>query len=391
MKIFKPSKILIFTIICGNFYFDNPVLANSEPYIRVLLNSNTQLRIRADKTNELIVRNLYSTTKRLTGLNFLIENGQFKFKNDFSSEWNILDNDRKIRISTFGKRGIWLGQRRYFGDLFLFIDNNKINVVNKIKIEKYLSSVVGSEMPHSWHMEALKAQAIASRTYALNQKKNYNYDIDATTNNQVYLGAESITKRTSQAVRNTRSLVLTYKNKLINAVFHSSSGGYTEPSENVWKNKFPYLVSVKDYDKINPKFKWKIIYELKYIDKLFPEIENLKSIQITKISKTGRVQKIKLIGNNKNYISSGKEIRSRLNLKSNLFRIKLINYGLKSDNINSNDSKSFVITGLGAGHGVGMSQWGAYGMAIKGFNSKQILYHFYRGTKIKPFKEFYKL
>ena len=96
-------------------------------------------------------------------------------------------------------------------------------------------------MPAKWPLEALKAQAIASRTYALKQKGNPLYDIDSTQSNQVYNGLESKTYKTSRAVRSTRSLVLTYKNKLISALFHSSSGGMTENSQDVWKNEYPYL------------------------------------------------------------------------------------------------------------------------------------------------------
>ena len=108
-------------------------------------------------------------------------------------------------------------------------------------------------MPTKWPIEALKAQAIASRTYALKQKGNIIFDIDSTQKDQVYNGLESSTYRTSKAVRGTRSLVITHKNKLINALFHSSSGGITENSEDVWKNKYQYLSSVKDFDQNNPK------------------------------------------------------------------------------------------------------------------------------------------
>ena len=149
-----------------------------------------------------------------------------------------------------------MGQKRYPGKLNLIVLDSEILVINILGIEKYLSSVVGSEMPTKWPFEALKAQAIASRTYALKQKGNYFYDIDSTQKNQVYNGLESRTFKTIRAVRSTRSLVLIHKNKLINALFHSSSGGMTENSQDVWKNKYPYLVSVKDFDKNNPKLIW---------------------------------------------------------------------------------------------------------------------------------------
>ena len=139
-----------------------------------------------------------------------------------------LKNKAKIEVKSSDRRGIWVGQKRYSGKLNLYILDSEILVINVLGIEKYLSSVVGSEMPAKWPLEALKAQAIASRTYAFKQKGNSIYDIDSTNMNQVYSGLEARTYKTIRAVKSTRSLVLTYKNKLINALFHSSSGGMTE-------------------------------------------------------------------------------------------------------------------------------------------------------------------
>ena len=99
-----------------------------------------------------------------------------------------LKNEEKFVVRSSDRRGIWVGQKRYAGKLNIFIRDNDILVVNVLGIEKYLSSVVGSEMPAKWPLEALKAQAIASRTYALKQKGNSLYDIDSTNKNQVYIG-----------------------------------------------------------------------------------------------------------------------------------------------------------------------------------------------------------
>ena len=135
-----------------------------------------------------------------------------------------LESNQQFQIRSSDGRGIWVGQKRFSGKLNLFVLDTEILVVNVLEIEKYLSSVVGSEMPAKWPIEALKAQAIASRTYALKQKGNNLFDIDSTQKNQVYNGLESRTYKTIRAVKSTRSLVLTYKNKLINSLFHSSSG-----------------------------------------------------------------------------------------------------------------------------------------------------------------------
>ena len=179
-------------------------------------------------------------------------------------------------------------------------------------------------MPSKWPIEALKAQAIASRTYALKQKGNSIFDIDSTNRNQVYNGLESKTYQTSKAVRSTKSLVLIYKNKLINALFHSSSAGMTENSQDVWKNEFPYLSSVKDFDKKNPKLQWEKRFSNEQLQKLFPRIGGIKQIEILNITNTGRVKNVKIQGNYGVDQISGVDLRKRMNLKSTLVRFKLI-------------------------------------------------------------------
>jgi len=259
-------------------------------------------------------------------------------------------------------------------------------VVNVLGIEKYLSSVVGSEMPTKWPIEALKAQAIASRTYALKQKGNILFDIDSTQKNQVYNGLESRTYKTIRAVKSTRSMVLTYKNKLINALFHSSSGGMTENSQDVWKNKYPYLSSVKDFDNKNPKFKWKKIFSNNELTNLFPKIGGLKNIEILDITSTGRLKNVKLIGDYGSVQMSGVDLRKRLGLNSNFVRFKFFE---EVSNTKFPIKKGLIVFGQGSGHGVGMSQWGAKYMANKGEKAKAILKHFYKGVEIKPFKKYF--
>jgi stage II sporulation protein D len=303
-------------------------------------------------------------------------------------------------------------------------------------------------------LEALKAQAIASRTYALKQKGNPLYDIDSTNKNQVYTGLEARTYKTARAVNSTRSLVLTYKNKLINSLFHSSSAGMTENSQDVWTNKYPYLTSVKDFDKNNPKLKWNKKFSKSQLQKIFPRIGGINQIEILNITSTGRVKNVRIHGEFGTDQISGVDIRKRMNLKSTLVRFKFIDdnetnssnksikllknslekeplthtvqrgdtlmfiadqYDVSVDAIvalnNIKDSsfinigqrllvprnsldlstseKILVVSGYGSGHGVGMSQWGAKYMANKGEKAKDILKHFYKGVKIKPFKKYF--
>ena len=241
-----------------------------------------------------------------------------------------------------------------------------------------------------------------------------------------------------------------YKNKLINALFHSSSAGMTENSQDVWKNKFPYLSSVKDFDKNNPKLKWQKRFSSEELQKLFPSIGGIKQIEILSITNTGRVKNVKIQGDYGSAQFSGLDIRKKMNLKSTLVRFKLIKeddkpnttsttvledkpitYLVKAGdnlsdiayrynvslyelvtsnsikdpaliNINqilliprnqvknvSSSDKTLVVSGYGSGHGVGMSQWGAKYMASKGAKAEEILKHFYKGVKIKPFKRYF--
>ncbi len=132
-----------------------------------------------------------------------------------------------------------------------------MQAINRLGVESYLPSVVGAEMPHQWPAEALRVQSVAARTYALRQlRPGADYDLDSTQRSQVYLGLESETPSTRSAVASTRAQVLTHGSRLIEAVFHSSSGGRTENSGEIWRNQLPYLKSVPDFDQISPVYRW---------------------------------------------------------------------------------------------------------------------------------------
>ena len=451
-KFIKISHNLFFIIFLNFCIFQlRPLRASKIPTIKVLILKDNKIRIRADRSIPFTVEGQRFLNKKFKGLTLKIEkNRKIMFFDKNKQKIYDLKNKDKFLVKTSDSRGIWVGQKRYAGKLNIFIGDNNISVVNIIGVENYLSSVVGSEMPTKWPMEALEAQAIASRTYALKQKGNSVFDIDSTNKNQVYNGLESRTFKTKKAVRATRSLVLVYKNKLINALFHSSSAGMTENSQDVWKNKFPYLSSVKDFDKNNPKLKWQKRFSSEELQKLFPRIGGIKQIEILSITNTGRVKNVKIQGDYGSAQFSGLDIRKKMNLKSTLVRFKLIKeddkpnttsttvledkpitYLVKAGdnlsdiayrynvslyelvtsnsikdpaliNINqilliprnqvknvSSSDKTLVVSGYGSGHGVGMSQWGAKYMASKGAKAEEILKHFYKGVKIKPFKRYF--
>ena len=393
-KVTKNShKFCLIWIIIFCVFQNYSVSAAREPLIRVLISKSRNLRIRSDESIPLIIKGQKFSNKKIKGLTVKKENNRTSLFFDKNKQ-KIYDLKNKVKlvVKSSDGRGIWVGQKRYSGILNLLVLDSEILVINILGIEKYLSSVVGSEMPAKWPLEALKAQAIASRTYALKQKGNPIYDIDSTQKNQVYNGLESRTYKTARAVRSTRSLVLTYKNKLINALFHSSSGGMTENSQDVWKNEYPYLSSVRDFDRNNPKLQWKKKFSSGELQKLFPEIGGIKKIEILNITNTGRVKNVKIFGKYGSDQISGVDIRKRMNLKSTFMRFKFIEdkkYISDNDNSNIPIEKTLIVFGQGSGHGVGMSQWGARYMASKGQKAERILKHFYKGVGIKPFSKNY--
>ena len=327
--IFKLIKIsyqfCLISIIFSGVLNNHSVIASREPLIRVLISKNKNLRIRSDSSIPLLINGKNFSNKKIKGLTLKKDRNKTVIFFDKNKE-KIFDlkNNAKILVKSSDWRGIWVGQKRYSGIIKLLILDSEILVINILGIEKYLSSVVGSEMPVKWPLEALKAQAIASRTYALKQKGNLLYDIDSTNRNQVYSGLEARTNKTVRAVNSTRSLVLTYKNKLINSLFHSSSAGMTENSQDVWKTEYPYLSSVRDFDKNNPKLQWEKRFSNEQLQKLFPVIGGIKQIQILDITNSGRVKTVKIFGDSGSDQISGVDIRKRLNLKSSLVRFKFI-------------------------------------------------------------------
>ena len=391
----KALKIFIIFFLIYPFFSSKSLLPFSEPIIKVLIAKDEKLRVRADSSIPLNIREPIFSKTKIKGLTLKRLNNKIILSLDSNKDkYYEFSNNKSLIIRSSDRRGIWINSKRYSGKINIIFRNNKILAINVLGVEKYLNSVVGSEMPHKWHIEALKAQAIASRTYALKKTNNGLYDIDSTQTNQVYNGLESSTFKTRRAVRETRSLVITYKNKLINALFHSSSGGMTENSEAVWSDPYPYLVTVKDFDQKNPKIRWNKEVSKSELKEIFPIIGGIQQIEVLNITETGRIKNLKITGAFGDKVITGKEFRSKLGLKSTLFRPTISEDFYDKKDLNNQSNIQFhpflIISGMGAGHGVGMSQWGARYMADKGYKANQILKYFYRGVNIKPFIQSYK-
>ena len=267
--------------------------------------------------------------------------------------------------------------------------------IEEMDIEEYLYGVLSSEMPSTFDEEALKAQAIAARTYVIYKMENNitsgHKNADICTNSahcQAYTSYEDLKEikgedwinsdyvKVKKAVDDTKGQIITYEDKTILPLYFSTCSGKTENSEDVFSTQYPYLVSVESpYDKSSPKYSTTYSIKkskfIKYIKNAYPKLSlslNKLDKEVNIINRTeGGSVKIIQVGNIK---ISGTDLRKILNLNSSNFTI---NY--------NNDEINFNVKGYG--HGVGMSQWGAEGMAKEGYKYYDILFHYFQGTDIK--------
>lgn len=277
-----------------------------------------------------------------------------------------------------------LDGRRYRGALELRHKSGGLTAVNIVPVDGYLRSVVPEEMPVDWPAEAIKAQSVAARSFALASRGRHasaGYDLCTTTHCQLYTGTTAEKSASNAAIKATRGEVLTYGGKPIEALFHTDSGGMTENSEDVWGSHVPYLRAAKDTPaKTMP---WtKAISRADLERKLAAkghDIGKVRSLVLSPLAigrsakdrtASGRVKTMTVKGTKGTATLSGTTWRSLLGLKSTLFDAKL-----------AKDMVTF--TGYGSGHGLGISQWGAERMAAKGASYAEILHHYYTGTTLQ--------
>ncbi|NJL85320.1 MAG: SpoIID/LytB domain-containing protein [Leptolyngbyaceae cyanobacterium SM1_1_3] len=187
---------------------------------------------------------------------------------------------------------VYIGDRWYRGRVLVMPTSSGLIAINYVDLEAYLYSVLGGEMPTSWPIQALQAQAVAARSYALYKRQtasNALYDVGGTTTWQVYRGLTDETESTHIAVDATAGQVLTYGGQIIEAVFHSSSGGYTENVEDVWMQPLPYLRGVKDYDEGAPVYEWTESFSADQFRRRVTGIGNLISAVPERTTPRGRV------------------------------------------------------------------------------------------------------
>jgi stage II sporulation protein D len=291
-----------------------------------------------------------------------------------------------LRIKATEGKAIKINNHLYRGEIKIVPHQKKLLVINEINIEEYLYGVIQHEIHPAWPDEVLKAQSVASRSYALFQKKHMRkalYDVKDTIFSQVYNGVGRENKHTNQIIDLTKGEVLLYQGEIIDARYHATCGGHTDDVSYVWGTKpRPYLEGVKcSYCTQSPHYKWERILSIKKIKNVLNkngyEIKEIKGIKLFKSPYSGRVIEIEI-----------KTEDRTLYFKANKFRLFLGTEVIRSTffEIEQISLDELKFTGYGWGHGVGMCQWGAKGMAEAGKTYREILFHYYPGTKIEKIK-----
>lgn len=287
-----------------------------------------------------------------------------------------------IRVIPEHEASIFIDRQRFRGCIDI-IRTEKLSllVVNHIDVEDYLYGVLYNEVSPWWSMEALKAQAIASRTFALYEKKareEADYDLTCDIYSQVYRGRTSERYRTTRAVNQTQGLVLTYQGKIFPAYYHATCGGHTEDVSELWDLELPVLKGVScDFCHASPHYQWKEVVDLRVITRALHKAgyawADIHSIDIKDRDKSGRIRKMVLV------TSEGP-----VSMSANQFRLAVSPNVIRSANFEViMDSEYARFSGFGWGHGVGLCQWGASYMARKGYSTERILKHYYPGAKIE--------
>lgn len=287
----------------------------------------------------------------------------------------------KLFIEADAPGAIAINNRKYGGKIeFIKKTDLRLSAVNYIGLEDYVKGILYHEVSHYWPDEALKAQAVVCRTYALyqaGQNASRDYDVTSDIYSQVYGGRASERYRTTRAVTETAGFALNYRGKIFPAYFHATCAGHTEDASLLWNiDLAPLKGVICDFCRGSPHFKWHTVLSRSEIREKLKKsgyaLNDIKEIKIQGKDASSRVTKLSITTGNKDISVSGKDFREAIGpnvIKSANFEVSLVN-----DDI--------IFEGFGWGHGAGLCQWGAYFMAKQGSDYKQILEYYYPGSEI---------
>lgn len=288
---------------------------------------------------------------------------------------SIPEKDEEIKKLGNVKGDLLVAGSRYSGNIEVWKGNKGLYIINELPVEDYVKEVVMSEVGSNWEIEALKAQAVLSRTYAIKQKRlngNSLFHITSSVIHQVYKGGNNSDERVAYAVKETEGEILTFNGIPVEPFYHSTCGGVTEDPEEVFGKRFPYLRPVESNCEISPYWVWSRKIPLPEIEDVL-NIQCIKEIEIRSYTSTKRAKELTVIHCSGSTTIRATDLRKALGwtrLPSTLFSI-------------SKDGNSIVFEGKGYGHGVGLCQWSALQMAREGKNYKEILSFFFPGTTIE--------
>lgn len=288
----------------------------------------------------------------------------------------------RVQIVPLKGTSIYINNRIYRGKINLIRKSKEgVLITNELGIEDYVKGILCKEIAPWWPMDALKAQSIIARTYALYQKqfpKDKDFDMTDDIYSQVYGGKTSERWRTNRAVDLTKGKILTFQDKGFPAFYHATCGGATEDASQLWKIDLAPLKGVScGFCKTSPHFSWKkempvVLIRQKLFEKGYSCPDDIQDIEIMTRNGSGRVTRVLLKGEDSYAEISGKDFRQALDpnlVRSGTFTIKIVN-------------KVAYIEGLGWGHGAGLCQWGMYAMAKEGYPYTKILSHYFPRSQI---------
>ena len=375
----KLAKIIFLAL--GVYCFAFAGYAEADQYVRVsIVQDVSSLRLKVNGFYEIIIPESQKVLYRGKNLNTTVT----AYKEGISIG-TVDANTKSVLIKPADTDAIVIDDRKFRGDIQIIKkDNLNLWVINHIELEDYIKGILYHEASHFWPMEALKAQAVACRTYAVYQmEENRQKDFDLTSDiySQVYGGKTSERYRTNTAVEQTRGGILAYQGKVFPAYFHATCAGHTEDASVLWNINIPPLKGVAcGFCQDSPHFSWHVVLSqsevAEKLNKAGYKINNIKEINIAGRDNSGRIASLKIVTAKKNISIPAKDFRNIIGpniIRSTNFQVSVV-------------TEDIVFEGLGWGHGVGLCQWGAYFMDKKGYNYKDILKYYYPGSDVETLR-----
>lgn len=302
--------------------------------------------------------------------------------------WLIPDARRATNL-------VFLHRRWYRGAAQVLATAEGITLINRVPLESYLYGVVPAEMPHAWPAAALRAQAVAARSYAMSMLGKHQargYDLCATDDCQVYHGAAVEARSSNAAVEATQGQVLYANGKILAAYFCASAGGYTENSEEVWVQRLGHIRAVPDFDQNSPHYEWR--RELTNealaagLARQGVQVGELLQVRVVERSTSGRVKQAEVVGTLGARRVSGEGLRGAAGLASTLFSLAPRPGVAPPGQAPTGPipPSGFMFVGRGWGHGLGLSQWGAKAMGERGYAHTAILAHYYPNSQLRALR-----